>query len=120
MAAPPPTLSRVILDLGVPAAAAALRALAASLHSATPAANAVTAAGQAASYGARQAVLRAILEQVGWNLTRAAEVLRMGGAGSVVKMLRDLDLQDEYRAARQAGSGNKRGRPRRVAPDVAP
>jgi len=64
------------------------------------------------SFHLRRAVLLRELVAADWNLTVAAKNLRASSSGSVVRLIRDLDLSKEYAEARKRG----RGRPGR-APD---
>lgn len=63
----------------------------------------LTQIGDEAKKGAMRDALLAELKRQQWNLTRAAEALEMAGPSAVITALRDLDLGDEYEAARSRG-----------------
>lgn len=59
----------------------------------------------------QRAVLLGTLVANRWNLTAAAEGLRLAGPGAVIRYIKALGLQDEYAAARERGD-IKQGRPK--------
>lgn len=71
--------------------------------------NALSWLGGRVSWHLRRAVLLHELTVAGWNLTVAAEKLRLGGPGNVVRLIRELDLRDEQKAAQRAGLGRVGG-----------
>lgn len=60
---------------------------------------------------AQRAVLLSALAATRWNLTAAAEGLRLAGPGAVIRYIKALGLVDEYNAARARGDV-RQGRPR--------
>lgn len=67
----------------------------------------LTLAGEAAQRG----VLLMELKAHGWNLTATAESLEMGHPSAVLRSIKQLDLTDEYEAARVRGDvspGNRK------------
>lgn len=68
-------------------------------------ANRLSAVGNIVSRVLKKKLLLVMLQRYEWNLTRVSEELRAGGAGSIVRLIRDLGLSEEYRTARRAGAG---------------
>lgn len=56
--------------------------------------------GKEAAHAAQRAALLAALEEHGWNLTHTGEALAMGGPANVLRAIRTLKLNAEYKAAR--------------------
>jgi hypothetical protein len=76
--------------------------------------NALSTLGDLLSWQLRRRVLRATLVANEWNLSRTAFALSIpNGPSPVKRMIRDLELQDEYDAAIAAGKYNRGGRPRK-------
>ncbi len=73
--------------------------------------NLLSALGNAISFATRRAILRDVLVANGWSLVAAARELKMGGSGSVVRLIRDLELGREYAAAKRAGAGRPGPKP---------
>lgn len=59
----------------------------------------LTLAGEAAQRG----VLLGALKEHGWNLSHVAAALEMGNASAVLRSIKQLDLSEEYEAARERG-----------------
>lgn len=59
----------------------------------------LTLAGEAAQRG----VLLGALKEHRWNLSHVAEALEMGNASAVLRSIKQLDLTEEYEAARDRG-----------------
>ncbi len=70
----------------------------------------LTLAAEAAATEAKRALLLKTLNELGWNLSRAAEALEMPGASQVIRAIRDTGLDAEYEAARAAGKVRPGGR----------
>lgn len=74
--------------------------------------NTLSAVGNLVSVAVRRALLREALHRKSWNLTAVGVEFGLGGSGNVLRMIRDLGLEEELDAARRDGSV-KRGRPRK-------
>lgn len=74
--------------------------------------NTLTWIGDRISWHARRLLLHEILKATGWNLALAAGGLRASGSGTIVRLIRDLDLSAEYEAARAGGAGRPGPKPK--------
>lgn len=71
--------------------------------------------GARVSYHLRRAVLRRELVDAKWNLTAVSQRFGLGGAGNVVRLINELGLKDEQKAAQKQGLGRIGGkRPRKA------
>lgn len=52
---------------------------------------------------AARTLLLVVLEDQDWNLSATSEALRMGSAANVLRAIKQLGLEAEYRAAKAAG-----------------
>lgn len=74
--------------------------------------NALTAAGDLVSKALRRRILLRFCEALQWRLSDVSEVLGLGGAGNVTRMLVELGAGAELEAARVRGlalPGRQRG-----------
>ena len=69
--------------------------------------NALSWLGGRVSWHLRRAVLLKELEAADWNLGAVGASLRMGGAGNVTKVIRELGLADELEKARAEGKATQ-------------
>jgi hypothetical protein len=58
-------------------------------------------AGEEASLRAKRELLLKTLDGCGWNLSAAADALKMPGASQVIRSIRETGLDSEYEAAKQ-------------------
>lgn len=66
--------------------------------------NRLTVLAELLYFAMRRTFLRETLEKVDWNLADAAQELGMRhGSGPILRMIRELDLDEPYEAARAAG-----------------
>lgn len=65
--------------------------------------------GDLFSKNIRRRILRRTLEETGWNLSYAAEILRFRAGSKVLEVIRELGLEAEYLAKKQAGTSVRRG-----------
>lgn len=103
---PHPSQQRYWLNAFVNAAPTAMLDVCASLVAAgdVPLRSSVLVAiGDAISREVRKRVLLQVLNESAWNMTRVSDVLQMGGASNVGRMVRELGLTDELDAARARG-----------------